>query len=128
MKRSFLGLIVIFLLLTTYKPKFSFFSNLNLNIQKVEIVNNSIIKTADIKNRLSFLYNENLFFLNIKDIEVNLNNEPFIDSFSVKKIFPNTIKLIIVEKKPIALLHYQTKKFFISNKGELIGFFFYYSF
>lgn len=113
MKKSFLGLIIIFVLLTTYKPQFNFFSNFNLNIQKIEIENNSIIQKADIKKKLSFLYKENLFLLNIKDIEKNLKNESFIESFSIKKIYPNSIKLMIVEKTPIAILRYKKKK--ISN-------------
>ena len=122
MKKSFLGLIVVFVLLTTYKPQFNFFKNSNLNIKKIEIENNSIIKTNDIKDRLDFLYQENLFFLNIQDIENNLKNESFIDNFSIKKIYPNKIKLIIVEKTPIAILQHKKKKFFISDKGNLINF------
>ena len=122
MKKSFTGLIVIFVLLTTYKPQFNFFKNLNLNIKKIKIENNSIVETSDIKDRLDFLYQENLFFLNIQEIENNLKNESFIDSFSVKKIYPNKIKLIIVEKTPIAILQYKKNKFFISDKGNLINF------
>jgi cell division protein FtsQ len=122
MKKSFLGLIVVFVLLTTYKPQFNFFKNSNLNIKKIEIENNSIVETGDIKDRLDFLYQENLFFLNIQDIENNLKNESFIDSFSIKKIYPNKIKLIIIEKTPVAILQYKKKKFFISDKGNLINF------
>ena len=122
MKKSFTGLIVIFVLLTTYKPQFNFFKKLNLNIKKIKIENNSIVETSDIKDRLDFLYQENLFFLNIQEIENNLKNESFIDSFSVKKIYPNKIKLIIVEKIPIAILQHKKKKSYISNKGNLINF------
>ena len=122
MKKSFLGLIVIFVLLTTYKPQFNFFKNWNLNIKKIEIENNSTIETSDIKDILNFLYHENLFFLNIQKIENNLKKDSFIESFSVKKIYPNKIKLIIVEKTPIAILQYKKKKFYISDKGDLISF------
>ena len=116
MKKSFLGLIVVFVLLTTYKPQFNFFENSNINIKKIEIENNSIVETSDIKDRLDFLYQENLFFLNIQDIENNLKNESFIDSFSIKKIYPNKIKLIIVEKTPIAILQYKKKNFLFQIK------------
>ena len=122
MKKSLLGLIILFILLTTYTPKFNFIINSNLYIQKIKIENNSIIETDEIKEKLSFLYKENLFFLNLKDIEKNLKQESFIESFSVKKIFPNTLKIIITEKKPIAILHKKKEKFYISNKGDLIDF------
>ncbi len=122
MKKSLLGLIILFVLLTTYTPKFNFIINSNFYIQKIEIEDNEIVDTDKIKKKLNFLYRENLFFLNIKDIEKNLLSEAFIESFSIKKIYPNTLRLIIVEKKPIAILQNKKKRFYISDKGNLINF------
>ena len=122
MKKSLLGLIILFILFTTYTPKFNFIITSNLYIQKIKVENNSIIEADEIRKKLSFLYKENLFFLNIQDIEENLKSETFIESFSIKKIYPSTLKLIIVEKKPIAILNNKKKKFYISDKGHLISF------
>ena len=122
MKKSFFGLIILFIFLTTYTPKSNFIFNSNLYIKKIDIENNSALKTDAIKSKLNFLYRENLFFLNIKDIEENLKNETLIESFSIKKIYPNTLKLTIFEKKPIAVLQNKKKKFFVSDKGDLIDF------
>jgi cell division protein FtsQ len=68
------------------------------------------------------LYDKNLFFLNNKTIQEKLKNEDFIESFSTKKIYPNTLKLMIKEKKPIAILQNKKKKLYISDKGNLINF------
>ena len=122
MKKSFFGLIILFILLTTYTPKFNFHINSNLNIKKITIQNNSIIKSDEIKRQLSFLYQENLFFLNNKDIEEKLKKLTFIESFSIKKIYPNTLRLKIKEKKPIAILRDKKKIYFISEKGDLINY------
>ena len=122
MKKSLFGLIILFIFLTTYTPKSNFIFNSNLYIKKIDIENNSALRTDEIKSKLNFLYKENLFFLNIKDIEENLKNETLIESFSIKKIYPNTLKLTIFEKKPIAVLQNKKKKFFVSDKGDLIDF------
>jgi len=95
MKKSLIGLLILFFFLTTFTPKSDFNLNSKLYIQKIKIEDNSVIEADEIKNKLNFLYKENLFFLNIKDIEEKLESETFIDSFSIKKIYPNTLKLTI---------------------------------
>jgi cell division protein FtsQ len=122
MKKSLFGLIILFVFLTTYTPKFDFNKNSKLYIQKIVIENNLIVESDKIKKILSFLYKKNLFFLSNNEIEKKLKKEPFIESFSIKKIYPNTLKLIIVEKKPIAILQKRKKKFYILEKGSLINF------
>ena len=122
MKKSLLGLIVLFIFLTTYTPKSNLILNSSLNIQTIKVENNLTIKIDSIQKKLNFLYKENLFFLDVRDIEKKLRGETFIESFSVKKIYPNTLKIIIVEKIPIAILQNKKKKYFISNKGDLINY------
>ena len=107
MKKSILGLIVLFVLFTTYLPKFDANNLTKVNIEKIIVENNSIIESNNIINRLNFLYDENLFLVNSIKIKDALNNIDFIESFRVKKIYPKIIKIIIQEKIPIAILHYK---------------------
>ncbi len=122
MKKSLLGLIILLVFLTTYLPKFDLSVIDGLNIKNIEIRNNSIIKSDEIIRKINFLYKENLLFLKNNDIEKSLGQFDFIESFSIKKKYPNTLKIFIVEKKPIAILQNKKKKFYISDKGSLIVF------
>tara|TARA_X000001036_G_scaffold429792_1_gene461499 strand:- start:534 stop:1193 length:660 start_codon:yes stop_codon:yes gene_type:complete len=122
MRKSSFGLIILLIFLTTYNPKFNIIKSSNLNIQKIVIENNEILNSEEIKRKLSFLYEKSLFFLESEEIKTNLKDEAFIESFSIKKIYPNTLKLMIVEKKPVAILQNKKKKFYISDKGNLINF------
>ena len=122
MKKSFFWLCVLFIILTTYKPKFVLFHDFSLNIKKIIIENNSILETSEIKNKLIYLYDENLFSLSTSVLEKKLKTINFIESFGVKKIYPDTLKVIIEEKKPVAILQKKKEKFYISDKGELISF------
>ena len=122
MKKSFFALIILFIFLTTYTPKFDFISDSYLSIKKIHIEGNSTLNSDEIVKKLNFLYRENLFFLNTGKIEKILKNENFIESFSIKKVYLNTLKIIIVEKEPVAILQNKKKKFYISNKGDFIDF------
>ena len=63
-----------------------------------------------------------MIFLKNKEIENKLMKISFIDSFNIKKIYPNTLKIEIFEKKPIAILINKKKKYLLSEKLDLIGF------
>jgi len=121
MKKRFVFAITLFILLSTFKPEIIFSKN-KFNIKEIEIDNNLILKSNDLKKDLIFIYDENLVFLNTHNIDKMLKNFSFIDSYEIKKIYPNKLKIKIYEKKPIAILHKKKEKFYISEKLELINF------
>ncbi len=114
-------LIILFTLLSTYNPRtghdniLAFFP-----IKKILIEGNIIIKESEIKNELNFLYNNSLLFLNTKDIEKFANKFDFISTLQVKKIYPQTIKLIVTEKLPVAIFIDKKKRFYLIKNGDLI--------
>ena len=65
---------------------------------------------------LNFVYQQNLFLLDISEVEKALKKETFIQSFSLKKIYPDSLKIIINEKKPIAILIHKEKSFIFQIK------------
>ena len=120
-KRLIIGILLLFLL-STYNIKFNknFFSN--LQIKKITIENNKIIKEEEIKEKLSFLYDTNFFFLRTKNIEKKLKEIQFIESYQIKKIYPNNLKIRIIEKKPIAIIKKMKQKKYFTERGDLIDF------
>ncbi len=122
MKKSLVGFGLLFILFTTYIPKFELNTNLSFLIKEIKLDGNFIVKDEEIIKRLNFLYKENLFFLNTEKIKKNLQKETFIGSYQIKKIYPDTLSLTIIEKVPIAKLHNKKKIFYISDKGDLIKF------
>jgi cell division protein FtsQ len=121
MKTRLIISLLLLLLFTTYNPQ-----NLPLksrfNIQEIKIENNFILKDKEIKKDLISLYNTNLIFLNASNIKKNLIKKSFIESFEIKKIYPNKLKIKIFEKKPIAVLYFKNNKFLISDKFDLINY------
>ena len=120
-KRLIIGLLLLFIL-STYNIKFNktFFSN--LQIKKITIENNKIIKDKEIKEKLSFLYETNFFFLRTKTIEKKLREIQFIESYQIKKIYPNNLIIKITEKKPIAIIQKSKQKKYFTVRGDLIDF------
>ena len=56
-----------------------------LKIQKIEIINNFLIKDSEIKEKLNKTYNKNIFLIKRKDIEDPLKGINFLEKIEVKK-------------------------------------------
>lgn len=119
-KRIVIGLGLLILLTTITSQQKIVISKFNL--KEINIENNILTKKKDIKKLLFPIYNKNLIFLENSEIEKALMQNSFIESFEIKKKYPNTLTIKIFEKKPIAILQYKKNKFYLSEKIELIKF------
>ena len=121
MKKQLVIAFILFTLLTTITFKEKIIIS-QLNIKEIIVENNSLVKKKDVKKLLTSIYNKNLIFLDNKEIEKALTQNSFIETFEVKKKYPQTLKIRIFEKKPIAILLNKKNKFYLSDKIELIEF------
>ena len=117
-------LLIALIFLTTYSP-----SGLNIingkksnifRIKNIEIVNNKIINKNEIDEKLSKIYEKNIFFIKEEDIKKPLKSINFLKGIEVKKKYPNTIILKIYETKPVAILFKKNDKFLLDSMSNLI--------
>ena len=66
-------------------------------------------ENKEVKKDLNFIYETNLIFLNTLRIEEVLKKKSFVESFEIKKIYPNKLIIKIFEKKPIFILQHGKK-------------------
>ena len=119
-----ISLILLFIFLTTYQANTEKKSKNNIfPIKKIEFINNKIIENNDLLKKLDFLFQENLFLVNKKIIINSLAVFDLILSAKIKKIYPSTLRIIIQEKKLIAIVVKDNKKFYMDDGGNLIKFF-----
>tara|TARA_A100001015_G_scaffold21803_1_gene24758 strand:+ start:3436 stop:4092 length:657 start_codon:yes stop_codon:yes gene_type:complete len=121
MKKRLVIASFLLILLSTISSEQSFVIS-KFNLKKIKIENNFLLKESDIKNLLIPFYDKNLIFLKNIEIQQALMQNSFIESFKIKKKYPSTLKIKIFEKRPIALLFDKKKKFYLSEKIDLIQF------
>ena len=121
MKKRLVISIFILLFLTTITSKQTI-KVARFDFKEIYIENNSLLNANDIKKQLITIYGKNLIFLKNIEIEKELMKNSFIEGFNIKKKYPNTLKIKIFEKKPIAILIKNKKKYYLSEKIDLIEF------
>tara|TARA_B100001093_G_C26856429_1_gene1027672 strand:- start:1711 stop:2367 length:657 start_codon:yes stop_codon:yes gene_type:complete len=119
MKNRLVIAIALLILLTTISLQQKIFFS-KFNLKKIIIENNFLLNEENIKKSLVPIYNKNLVLLKNMEVKKILMQNSFIDSFKIKKKYPNTLKIKIFEKKPIAILLNNKKKFYLSEKIDLI--------
>ena len=121
MKKRLVIALFLLILFTTFNSQQKFIIS-HFDLKTIEIENNFLLKDNDIKNLLISFYNKNLVLLNNNEVKNALMQNSLIESFKIKKKYPNTLKVKIFEKKPIAVLFDKKNKFYLSEKIDLIEF------
>ena len=91
-------------------------------IKEIVIVNKVVNNLLKLKSDLSSLKNTSLFFLNKEKILSIINKYDFISNIQLKNKYPNTLKITIIEKIPVATQIIDKKKFYITRQNEKINF------
>ena len=111
--------IALFILFSTFIPQNKFTIN-KFEIKEIKIENNKILKDQELIKIFSFLYNQNIIFLNTYEIKKKISQKSFIKSFEIKKIYPNKLVVKVFEEKPIAIIFENNNKYFLGKKINLI--------
>ena len=116
-------LVFIFFIFSTYNTKYDKKSiSIIFPVKQILIENNKATNLLELKSDLSDLINTNLFFLNEEKILSIINKHDFILNIQLKKKYPNTLKILITEKIPVATQIINKKKFYITQNNERINF------
>ena len=120
-KKKLFFYLFLFILLSTQITR-SNKHNLNFGIR----INN--IKVFGLSNENNFIVTENLnsllfyniFFINKDNFKKILKQNNLIESFDIKKIYPNSIRVNIKKTDFLAITTQNNKKFYIGSNGKLI--------
>ncbi len=121
-------LISSFLISKFYKSmnwlKLDFFNQLFINngliIKNFEITGNKHLNKDDIIKIISSFNDTNIFSINIQKIHQKISKNTWVKEASIQIIYPDTIKIFLKEKEPIAIWQSKYGNSLITKNGEII--------
>ena len=128
--------IILFLFLTSFyllskttnisiESKLYFLNKMLINngfiIKNIEILGINHLDKNEIIKIMSTYNNINIFNVNINNIYREIKNNTWINKASVEIIYPNTIKILLTEKKPIAIWQNRYGNSLITKNGDVIS-------
>ena len=128
-------LIILFLFITSFyflnktknslsETKFNFLNTILINngfiIKNIEISGVNHLNKNDIIKIINAYNHINIFNVNIKKIYKEIKNNTWIKNASIEIIYPSTIKILLTEKKPVAIWQNKSGNILITKSGNVI--------
>ncbi len=103
----------------TKKQKIVNFFDIKINDIQVNGLSNE--KNIEVLNSLKSLLFKNIFFVNKQNFVDILNENNLIESFDIKKSYPNKILVEIKKTNFLAITNKNENKYYIGSNGKLIS-------
>ena len=104
--------------------RFDFFNKLFISngftIKNIQIKGIKNLNKNDIIKVISSSYNTNIFNVNIQKIHGEITKNTWVREASIKIIYPDTIRIFIKEKEPVAIWQNKYGNNLITKNGEII--------
>ncbi len=112
--------IILFFLLTSI-INLTIINNLKKNflISTIKINSNNIEINQKIMDKIKYVLNKNIFYIEEEILYNNLNNLKFLENISIKKVYPSSINVSANKTKFIATTYVNQKKYYIGENGKL---------
>ena len=122
-KRFYFFLLLILLFGTSINNKvFNEKKDLFYNLDSIEVIGLSEKFNLEIEERLNFLKNTNIFFIDEQVLIDQINNYNFIENFNIIKFYPSKILIKLKKTEFLAKTIQNNNYFFIGSNGKFINF------
>jgi len=120
-KQKYIFLIIIFLFLTTINnTNFVNKKYFSANIKNIQVVGLTEDLNLQIQKRLSYLKNNNIFYINKELLKKKIDEYKYIESFKVSKFYPKKIVLNLYQTNFLAITIKNNQKYILGSNGKLI--------
>ena len=119
-KKLFFYLLLFILLSTQIAKNQNNKKNSTIKVNHIEVFVLSNENNINVSENLKSLLFQNIFFINKENFHKILEQNNLIESFYIKKFYPNIIRVNIKKTKLLAITSQNNKKFYVGSNGKLI--------
>ena len=113
-KKIYFYILFLILLSTPLNLKYNSFIKEIFKIKNIKIIPNELV-FEEVHN----LLNQNIFKLNNSSLKNFLNKHNYIKSIEIKKIYPDTLEVLIKKSSPIAIIDDQITFSYLGDNGKV---------
>ena len=118
-KRIYFYLLILLVLSSTFN------FNIISKLKKLNLINNINIvglnnkETAILEKNLEIFKKRNIFFINKREIDQRLNENSFLDNYTIIKILPSKLLVRVKKTEFVGSTIFEGEKYYIGKNGKL---------
>jgi len=116
-RKSGIGMIIFICLLAIFV---FFIAYKYFRVTRIEVQGNSKVEKAFIGELTGIKIDDNLFAINKNTVKENINADPYLEYFDLKRIYPSTVRIEVFERTPIAMVVYGDKGYIIDRDANIL--------
>jgi cell division protein FtsQ len=90
-------------------------------VQEVSLLGNARLGEAEVLRAAGYARGENIFEVEIKEMERRLTDLPWIDRASVRRVLPGRLEIVVVERKPAFWVLRGDRLHYADEEGKAIA-------
>lgn len=91
------------------------------NVKKIDVAGSKIVSAVKVMEKCAVNENTNILTIDTGEIKQRIAKDPWIREVSVKRVLPQTLRVEIVERVPIALVAHGEKFFLIDEEFFVVA-------
>ncbi|MBI2822579.1 MAG: FtsQ-type POTRA domain-containing protein [Acidobacteria bacterium] len=90
------------------------------NLARVEVLGNQHLHVEEIRHVLMHEFPRNLVRVRLSKVREFVESHPWVRSCQVRRVFPGTLKILVVERRPVALAKIENELFLVDEAGVVL--------
>ena len=86
----------------------------------LEVQGNDTVQTDAIIALSGIKIDDNLFSIDKDTVKSNINTDPYLEYFDLKRIYPSTVRIEVFERTPIAMIVHNDKGYVVDRDANIL--------
>lgn len=90
------------------------------SLDDIQIEGNDFVSRQEILELGNLVETTSIWNVDLVAVQSTMKNHPFLEKVSVERSFPNTLRICVIEKRPVALLNCENQLYCIDSEAMIL--------
>ncbi|HEY2932568.1 MAG TPA: FtsQ-type POTRA domain-containing protein [Acidobacteriota bacterium] len=90
-------------------------------LREVQILGSSHLDTGELRRVIRSEFPRNIYRIRLNKVRAYVESQPWVRAVEVMRVAPDKLKILVVERRPVALAKIESELFLVDRQGVILG-------